>query len=131
MSVLDRVRRTPTPTAISGSNQTSPETSGTQTERSVVAQRIQLVVDELLTYASAKKDSPYSSHMWIFKSIFTGICEELGGASDEVLGHWISQFGLLLEWCGTGDDSKLPPEVLECLGKNHKEMLAIEAVKSV
>lgn len=68
--------------------------------------------------------------MWVIKALFSGICEELDGASDEVLGHWIKQFGLLLEWCGTGDDSLLPPEVREYLGLHHKEMLAIEAPRS-
>jgi hypothetical protein len=126
MSVLDRVKRARTDTTDSG--QTSPDPSITPEVKSLVAKRINLVVTELIDFAEQnKKESAINSHVWILKSLFSAMSDELNSASDEVLGHWIEQFGKLLEWCGSGDDSVLPPEVIEYIYKNHREMLAIEA----
>jgi hypothetical protein len=59
---------------------------------------------------------------------------------DEVLGEiadngdvdtmemWFVQFGKVVEWCGSGDDTILPDGVREYLSENHpQELLAIEA----
>lgn len=106
----------------------SLDKSGTPEVKSAVAARINLVVTELIDFAEQnKQDSPLTSHIWVLKSLFSAMSEELNGASDEVLGHWIEQFGKLLEWCGSGDDSVLPPEVVVYLKRSHPQMLAIEA----
>lgn len=94
---------------------------------SAIATRIKLVADELIDYASNKEDSPFSSHMWLIKSIFQIFFEEMTSQDDERLAMWLGQFGVLLEWCGNGDDSLLPPDVLEYLRRNHPEKLAITA----
>lgn len=82
---------------------------------------------ELIEFAEKKTDSPFASHMWVIKSLFRIFFEEMNTTDDAKLGVWIDQFGCLLTWCGTGDDSVLPPEVREFLHREHPEMLAIEA----
>lgn len=82
---------------------------------------------ELIEFAEKKSDSPFASHMWVIKSLFRIFFEEMSETDDEKLGMWIDQFGCLLTWCGTGDDSVLPPEVRDFLHREHPEMLAIEA----
>lgn len=82
---------------------------------------------ELIQFAQSKTDSPFTSHMWVIRSLFEIFFEEMSTTDDAKLGLWIDQFGILLTWCGTGDDTVLPPEVREFLRKQHPEMLAIEA----
>lgn len=97
---------------------------------SVVARRIQIVAEELISYVDTKgSESPFAGHMWFIKSIFEVFFDEMKGQDDEKLAMWLKQFGVLLEWCGTGDDSVLPPEVIAYLRMHHPEQLhlAIEA----
>lgn len=104
----------------------SADQSSTQ-EDSEIAKRIRLVADELIDYASKKQDNPFSGQMWFIKSIFQIFFEEMTSTDDEKLAMWLKQFGVLLEWCGTGDDSLLPSEVAEYIRANHPEHLAITA----
>jgi hypothetical protein len=113
-------------------NANGDPTSGDQSsipavEPSEIAKRIKLVADELIDYASKKDDSPFSSHMWFIKSIFSIFFEEMSAADDEKLGMWLTQFGVLMEWCSTGNNDLLPPEVAEYLRNFHPEHLAITA----
>ena len=126
MSVLDRVRRTHQ-TGTDQNGVPRSEEQSTIPEGSEVAKRIHLVATELIEFAQNKADSPFASHMWVINSLFQIFFEEMNTADDAKLGMWIDQFGCLLTWCGTGDDSVLPPEVRDFLRKQHPEMLAIEA----
>ena len=131
MSVLDRVRRTDKSTGIiENGGQTSEDLSSTLEAKSEVAARIKLVAEELVHYVDSKgAESPFSGHMWFIKSIFGIFYDEMKGKDDEILAMWVGQFGCLLEWCGTGDDSKLPPDVVAYLHLRHpeREQLAIES----
>lgn len=103
--------------------------SGTQAV-SEVARRIQIVAEELITYVDSKgSESPFAGHMWFVKSIFQIFFEEMKGQDDGKLAMWLGQFGVLLEWCGTGNNSVLPSEVLDYLRMHHPELVqpAIEA----
>jgi hypothetical protein len=46
--------------------------------------------------------------------------------ADQIAG-WFEQFGRIVEWCGSGDDSILPPSVRAYLAEQHPDMLAITA----
>lgn len=127
MSVLDRVRRSTPQTGMAPNGDQKSADQSTIPEGSEVAKRIHLVATELIQFAQSKSDSPFASHMWVIKSLFQIFFEEMNTTDDAKLGMWIDQFGCLLTWCGTGDDSVLPEEVRDFLHREHPEMLAIEA----
>lgn len=89
---------------------------------SPIARRMCLVATELIDYVDKKKaDSPFAGHMWFIKSIFEIFFDEMRGQDDEKIGMWIGQFGTLLNWCASGDNSLLPPEILEYIRITHPE----------
>jgi hypothetical protein len=46
-------------------------------------------------------------------------------ATEEQLAGWLTQFGKILAWCGSGDDAMLPPEVRDFLRMNRPELLQL------
>lgn len=127
MSVLDRVRRQDRMATTTTTGGQTSQGQSTIPADSEVARRVNLVATELIDFVEKQSDSPFASHMWVIKPLFTIFFEQLGSADDAKLGMWIDQFGCLLTWCGTGDDSVLPPEVRDFLRREHPEVLAIEA----
>lgn len=126
MSVLDRVRKT---VAQDSSQSSTDKSSDQEISKSQVMARIHLVVNELVDYANQHADGPFVNHLWVIKSMFESVSEELDGATDDKLGAWMAQFGMLMQWCAYGNSDCLPPDVVDYLRKNHAGMLALEASK--
>jgi hypothetical protein len=65
------------------------------------------------------------------QSMFEEVLDELSVTDASTLGGWFEQFGKIIEWCGSGDDSILPDAVREALADQYpdvvKQPLAIEA----
>ena len=94
---------------------------------SEVVKRLRLITTEMTTFITANKDHKYSRYAWILDAMLQEIFEEMAGATDATLAGYIEQFGRVFTWCGSGDDSVLPANIREWLGRNHREMLAISA----
>lgn len=89
--------------------------------------RLRLVTTEMTQFITNNKDGKYSRYAWILDAMLQEIFEEMSDASDETLAGYIEQFGRVFTWCGSGDDSILPQNIRDWLGRNHREMLAISA----
>jgi hypothetical protein len=60
--------------------------------------------------------------------MFDEVMDELAADTDPAqIANWFEQFGRIVEWCGSGDDSILPDSVKAYLAQSHPEMLAITA----
>ncbi len=124
MSVLDRVRKTKT-----GTNRDTglPSTGMSSTHlANPVAQRLSLVATELVSYINAKGDTPYNRYVWVVQCMIEEIFGEIDDLSQDTLAEWMEQFGKVLTWCGSGDDTILPESVREYLRVNHEDMLTVE-----
>lgn len=56
------------------------------------------------------------------------IAEGQSDKSEYAIGEYFAQLGRVIEWCGSGDDTILPPGVRQYLADKHPaELLAIEA----
>jgi hypothetical protein len=80
-----------------------------------------------MSFITARGDNPYSRYTWIVQTMIQEIFSEMHDVESSTLAAWMEQFGLVLTWCGNGDDSILPDSVKEYLRREHKEMLAIES----
>lgn len=89
--------------------------------------RISIVVSELTKFATKNADGPFVNHLWVIKSMFESVSDELDGATDEKLSVWMEQFGRLMLWCASGDAAHLPPEVVDFIQKEHADVMQIEA----
>lgn len=58
------------------------------------------------------------------------VLDELAENDVETIGQWFEQFGKIIEWCGSGDDSVLPEAVRPYLRQQVEERLAITAGSS-
>jgi hypothetical protein len=84
-----------------------------------VARRLRIVMAQLTKYATRpaepgedrNKVSKYSRYTWVMSSMFEELLDELAVTDSETLGGWFEQFGKIIEWCGSGDDSVLPVSV--------------------
>jgi hypothetical protein len=43
------------------------------------------------------------------------------GMTDEFIAEWISVFGEVFKWCGTGDDSMIPESIRNFIGTNEPD----------
>lgn len=130
MSVLDRVHRRETEDRIGG--QTSPETSNSLTLADPpVIRRLKIVLGQLSAFVTANRNSKYSRFAWVLDSMMEEVLSEIADNGDtETMGHWFVDFGKVVEWCGSGDDSVLPESVRQYLSENHPaELKAIEGPK--
>lgn len=67
---------------------------------------------QLSDYAKRGPESKYSRYLWVMQSMFDEVLDELSdGTDDAVIASWFEQFGKIVEWCGSGNDSVLPPNV--------------------
>lgn len=93
-----------------------------------VVARLRVVMHQLATYAQRGPQNKYSRYAWVMQSMFDEVMDELAGDTDDTqIAGWFEQFGKIIEWCGSGDDSILPPGVRSYLTQQHPEMLAIES----
>jgi hypothetical protein len=84
----------------------------------------------LADYAKGSGDNKYSRYVWVMESMFDEILDEFGANDDELIAGWFEQFGKIIEWCGSGDDSVLPEAVAPYLRAKVAERLAITAGSS-
>lgn len=132
MSVLDRVHRKETADHIG--DQTSPEKSSSLTLADPpVIRRLRIVLGQLTQFASQNRGTKYSRFAWVLESMMDEVLGEIADNGDtETMGLWFVQFGKVVEWCGSGDDSLLPDSVRAYLTEHHpQELLAIEAPEKV
>lgn len=94
-----------------------------------VVRRLRVVMGQLHDFTSqgGGKADKYARYSWLMKSVMDEMLDELGTTSGEQLAVWFEQFGQVIAWCGSGDDSQLPPQLRQYLSDNHKELLAITA----
>lgn len=101
-----------------------------------VARRLRIIMTQLSAYArqpvrdgeNASKASKYARYAWVMQGMFEEVLDELSVTDADVLGGWFEQFGKIIEWCGSGDDSVLPDAMRAYLSENHPgELLAITA----
>jgi hypothetical protein len=89
---------------------------------------------QLTTYAEnspSGRTDKYSRYAWVMQSMFDEVLDELQDTDGDTIGGWFEQFGKIIQWCGSGDDTVLPPGVREYLASAYpNEMLAITAGKS-
>lgn len=134
MSVLDRIHRTETDsTGIeeSESDHLSLDKSGIRTEAdNPTIRRLRIVCSQLLEFATKSKASKYSRYAWVLESMLDEVLSELDDGKDiNMIGAWFEQFGRVIQWTGSGDETVLPDSVRIFLEANHPEelKLAIEA----
>jgi hypothetical protein len=85
-------------------------------------------MSQLSAYAQSGPANKYSRYAWVMQSMFDEVMDELADDTDhELIASWFEQFGKIVEWCGSGDDSVLPESVRAYLAQKHPEMLAITA----
>jgi hypothetical protein len=83
---------------------------------------------QLSGYAQRGPASKYSRYAWVMQAMMDEVLDELGQDTDaEQIASWFEQFGKIVEWCGSGDDSILPDSVRRYLADSHPEMLALPA----
>lgn len=83
---------------------------------------------QLAAYAQKGPQNKYSRYAWVMQSMFDEVMDELAEDTDpDQIAGWFEQFGRIVEWCGSGDDSILPPSVRQYLTG---QMLALEAPKT-
>ena len=128
MSVLDRVRKAETD-GLSG-DQTSPGKSSIPTlDDPPVIRRLRIVLGQLSAFAANNRSSRYGRFAWVLDSMMDEVLSEIADNGDTgTMGQWFVDFGRVVEWCGSGDDSVLPDSVRAYLAEKHpQELLAIEA----
>jgi len=83
---------------------------------------------QLSEYAQRGPQNKYSRYAWVMQSMFDEVMDELADdTSADTIAVWFEQFGKIVEWCGSGDDSLLPPQMRAYLAEQHPDMLAITA----
>lgn len=125
MSVLDRVRRIETT-----GDPTSPDKSSTQLAavEPPVVRRLRVVMNRLAAYAATGPKNKYSRYAWVMQSMVDEVLDEIAADADpDTIASWFGQFGRIIEWCGSGDDSILPDSVRKYLAETQPDMLAITA----
>ena len=127
MSVLDRIHRTSTETG--EPDQTSQEQSSTLIlAEPPVVRRLRIVMTQLSQFAGRNQGSKYSRYAWVLQSMMDEILDELADIDSVTMGKWFVDFGKIVEWCGSGDETVLPDSVRAYLAENHpQELVAIEA----
>jgi hypothetical protein len=91
-----------------------------------VVRRLRIIMRQMTTFAQNGPANKYSRYAWVMQGMFDEIMDELASDTDPALiGSWFQQFGQVIEWCGSGDDSVLPESMRGYLAEKHPEMLAI------
>jgi len=82
---------------------------------------------------SSGDDSTIGKYAWLIDTVFDEIMDEAQKRemNDEKLQAYLTQFGQLLAWCGTGDERLLPPELRDYLWEKRPELLGIGSGESV
>ena len=71
------------------------------------------------------ENHPLTRHAWLIDTIFDEIMHEAQSRdmSEEKLQDYLTQFGQVLAWCGTGDERLLPSDVRDHLWEQHPELM--------
>jgi hypothetical protein len=113
-------------------DQTSSVPSTIREADTPVTRRLRIVVSQLTDFIQIKGDSRYARYGWLLDTLMTEVLDEIAdnGKGDEAIGEYFAQFGRVIEWCGSGDDSVLPESVRSFLIGKYPDLitpLAIEA----
>ena len=129
MSVLERVRKSQEPSGRPDGVLTSPEASSIREDEPAVIVRLRIVMSRLAEFARNGKDSKYARYTWVMEAMFDEILDEFGDNDEAMLATWFAQFGEIIAWCGSGDESRLPDAVRPYLVQKMQErqQLAITA----
>jgi hypothetical protein len=112
MGVLDRVREHRTGNS-TGTALSSDSVTLVRAEPAAV-QRLRFVFAELTDFVGNAGDEKARRFSVLGRAIMEEILEEMADApslTDETIAIWFAQFGRLVEWIGTGDDSILPEAI--------------------
>lgn len=83
---------------------------------------------QLSSAATRGPENKFSRYAWVMQGMFDEVMDALADDVDaEQMQAWFEQFGRVVEWCGSGDDSILPDSVRQYLATEHPAMLAITA----
>ncbi len=89
---------------------------------------LRIVMTQLSQFAGRNQGSKYSRYAWVLQSMMDEILDELADVDSVTMGKWFVDFGKIVEWCGSGDETVLPDSVRAYLAENHpQELVAIEA----
>lgn len=84
----------------------------------LIVRRLRLVMEQLTQAAQrGNGDSKYARYAWVMQGVMDEVLDELAadgnvGMTDaDTLAAWFIQFGKVVEWCGSGDESVLPETI--------------------
>lgn len=72
-------------------------------------------------------DPRFAKWSWVAKTMLTEALDEMHEVPEATISVYLTQFGRIMEWCGTGDMSVLPPEMAEYISKRYRETPMIES----
>jgi len=111
-------------------DQTSSGMSSTLTVVNPVIERLQFVISQFTALMSdVGRDTKYGKYMWILEGFIDELFEEMSETDldTDKMSVFFDQFGMVLQWCATGDDSKLPESMRGFVLAHRPQLLAIEA----
>ena len=86
------------------------------------------MISQLIEYAETNARGPYAKFAWVARGMSDEMMQELVDVPEEKLEQWFSDFGQVIEWCGSGDPSVLPESVRDFIRSRFpSELPAIEA----
>lgn len=131
MSVLDKVHRRLMDTSQDGDPRSQEKSSTPTGDDFPVIHRLRIVVTQLTDYAKRDGTNAYARHAWVAIALFDNLLDEMPeGFTNERAAEMFVVFGKIIEWCGTGDVTVLPPQIRKFLAENFPhELPAIEAPK--
>lgn len=129
MSVLNRVRQKDAETT--GDRQLADQYSTLLAEANPVLGRLNIVLKQMSAFIKQQPQNKFSRYAWLLDEMMTEVLDEIAsqGGDTSSLGDWFEQFGKIVEWCGSGDDSVLPDSVREYLANRQGNMLALTSGK--
>lgn len=76
-------------------------------------------------------ESPILRHRWILDALIEEVLYRLDNAdaTEANLTLWVNQFGNILTWCATGDDSVLVPEMRDFLWANYPDIMSLGRIE--
>lgn len=83
---------------------------------------------QLAAHAQKGPENRYSRYAWVMQSMFDEVMDEMASDTNpDLIASWFEQFGKVVEWCGSGDDSVLPESVRAYLAESQPDLLMITA----
>ena len=82
-----------------------------------VIRRLRMVFSQLADFTASAGNERTRKYSWLMQSIMEEVLDELAdNQQDETrIALYFAYFGRMVEWCGSGDENILPPELRKWL----------------